>query len=194
MVKTKRFSNLTQLDEDTALAILFGNTKRKKREIDLLTLAKNCDYLVRKYGSRSKVAERLSLSTEMIREFLIPLSLPKEVQQLILERKIDSMDVVKEVASLKSREKQVEAGILFTKLPSKDVRDIVRVSKEGRVTVQEATNTLLEFKEKNMHVFIIDLDDATYSDVKTQADKIGISPAILLKGLIQSWARSLKES
>jgi Mg-chelatase subunit ChlI len=191
VVEAKRVFRLSQIDEESALAVLFGNTKKKKRTVDLLTLAKSCDYLVRKYGSRNEVAKRLELSTEMIREILAPLSLPQEIQNLISERKIDSIDVVREIAAIKDHSKQLQVGNLFTKVPTKDIREIKRLLKESRISVEEATNTVLKFKERDMHVFIIDFDDLAYETIKTQAKKLGLSPAILVKGLIQSWIKGI---
>ena len=72
---------MRELDEATALSILFSNTKRKKRDADLLTIAKSCDYLVKLYGSQKAVADKIGLSSEMVREFLTTLRLPSEVQQ-----------------------------------------------------------------------------------------------------------------
>lgn len=191
MVETKRVLDLSQIDEEGALAVLFGNTKKKKRTVDLLTLARNCDYLVNKYGSRNEVARRLGLSAEMIREILIPLSLPEEIQNLISKRRIDSIDVVREIATIKDYSKQRQVGKLFAKLPTKDIRDVKKLLKESTINVEEATDAVLKFKEKDMHVFMIDFDDLTYKAIKTQAKKLGLSPAILVKGLIQSW---IKES
>jgi hypothetical protein len=176
------------------LAILFANTKKKKRTVDLLTLARSCDYLVKKYGSRKEVAKKVGLSPEMIREILLPLNLPRKIQDAISKRKIDSIDVVREIAALRDQTKQLEVGSLFTKLPTKDIRDIRRLTEESGVTVQEATDTMLKFKERDMHVFIIDFEEAAYKAIKMQADRLGFSPAILVKGLIQAWARSLGDN
>jgi len=183
---------MKQLDEETALGILFGNTKKKKRTADLLTLAKSCKFLVDKYGSRKIVAQKLGLSAEMIREILLPLQTPKEIQDLISERKIDSIDVVREIASLKLPSKQVEAGYALLKIPTKDVRDIKRLIKESGVTIDEAKEIILDLKPQGLHIFIIDFDDKTYEVIRTQAKKLGFSPAILVKGLIQSWLRFLE--
>ena len=101
---------MNKLDEETALSILFANTKRKKRTTDLLTIAKNCDYLVKLYGSQKAVSEKVGLSSEMIREFLVVLKLPKQIQDLVSERKIDSIDIVREISALKESPKQIIAS------------------------------------------------------------------------------------
>ena len=74
-----------KLDEESALAILFANTRRKKRKEDLITIARAFEYLVNLYGSKEAVAKRVGLSTEMIREFLTVLKLPREIQKLVTE-------------------------------------------------------------------------------------------------------------
>ena len=63
MVDPQRIHKMTQMDETSVLSILFANTKRKKRDVDLLTLSKHCEYLVNLYnGSQTTVAEKLGLS------------------------------------------------------------------------------------------------------------------------------------
>jgi len=179
-------------DEETALAVLFSNTKRKKRTVDLLTLAKACEFLVEKYRSRKEVASKLGLSTEMIREFLLPLKLPNKIQNLISERKIDSLDVIKEISSLKGSSQQIEAAVALTRVPSKDVRDIVRLVREGNVPVSEAKDVVFELKSKGLHIFLIDFDSQTYKAVQDLSNRFGLSPALLVKGVVQSWLNQFK--
>ena len=50
---------MKQLDEKTARGIVFGNTKRKKRTVDLWTIAEACEYLVGLYGSQKSVAQKV---------------------------------------------------------------------------------------------------------------------------------------
>ena len=177
------------LDEETALSILFANTKRKKRNEDLITLAKSCEYLTKLYGSQKAVAERVGLSTEMIREFLTALKLPGEVQKLISDRKIDSIDIVREISVLQDPSKQVAAAKTFADSLSKDVRDIKRLIKDTSLSVAEAKKAVLESKPKGLHIFMMDFDDETYRSVIKQAKNMKVKPAELVKEIVVEWLK-----
>lgn len=177
------------LDEETALSILFANTKRKKRKEDLITIAESCEYLTKLYGSQKVVAERVGLSTEMIREFLTALKLPEEVQKLISDRKIDSIDIVREISVLQDPSKQIAAAKAFADSLSKDVRDIKRLIKDTSLSVAEAKKAVLESKPKGLHIFMMDFDDETYRAVIEQAKNMKVEPAELVKKIVVDWLK-----
>jgi len=174
------------LDEETALAILFSNTKRKKRDADLLTIAKSCDYLVSLYGSQKAVADKIGLSSEMVREFLTTLRLPIEVQKLIAEKKIDRVDVVREISVLKSSSKQIAIAEALANVPSKDVRDIKRLVRSG-LPIEDATKLVLDSRPKGLNVFVMDMDDTTYQVLLKKARTLKITPAELARNIIIEW-------
>lgn len=180
---------MVELDENTALAILFANTKRKKRDVDLLTLAKSCEYLVKLYGSQKAVAEKIGLSKEMIRQFLTVLKLPIEVQKLISNKQIDSIDIVKEIAVLKVSQKQIEAAKSFVDTLSKDVRDIKRLVKDANLPIEEAKKTILELKPRGLHVFVIDFDDEMYDAINSHAKTLKVKPPELVRGIVKDWLK-----
>lgn len=176
---------MTQMDETSALSILFANTKRKKRDVDLLTLSKNCEYLVNLYnGSLKNVAEKLGLSKEMIREFLIAKDLPKEIQLLISKRKIDSLDIVKQISEIKDRKNQVKIAYAVLDLPSKDIRDIKRLIKSSNIHTEEAKMTIQNEKPKNFHVYLIDINDNENDIIFTEAKNLKMKPAELVKKIV----------
>ena len=175
------------LDEETALSILFANTKRKKRNKDLITIAESCEYLTKLYGSQKAVAEKVGLSTEMIREFLATLKLPEEVQKLISDRKIDSIDIVREISVLRDPSKQIAAAKIFADSLSKDVRDIKRLIKDTSLPVAEAKKAVMESKPKGLHIFMMDLDDETYRAVVEQAKNMKVKPAELVRQIVLDW-------
>lgn len=180
---------MKEFDEETALSILFSNTKRKKRDADLLTIARNCDYLVRLYGSQQAVADRVGISAEMIREFLTTLKLPAEVQKLVSERKIDRVDVVREISALGDPAKQVTAAEALIQTPSKDIRDIKRLVKEAGVSVQDAERVISEAKPQKLHIFVVDFSEVTYKEIAAQAKNLRITPAELIRGIVTDWLR-----
>jgi ParB family chromosome partitioning protein len=184
---------MKKLDETTALAIVFANTKRKKRREDLLTVAHAFDYLVKLYGSQKAVAEKVGLSTEMVREFLGVLKLPEEIRRLISERKIDKIDIVREILSLKESSKQIMAAEAFINSLSKDVRDIKRVIKNANLPVEDAKKVIIDTKPKGLHIFIMDFDDETYQEILKQSKVLKIKPAELVKGIVTEWLKQRKE-
>lgn len=181
---------MTLSDEETALSILFANTKRKKRQVDLVTLARSCKYLVDLYGSRKAVGKRVGLSTEMIRELMLPLKLPKGVQDLVLNRNIDSIDVVREIATLKDPAKQISAANQFIGTVSKDVRDIKRLVKKTGLTAENAKEIILEAKPGNLHIFAMDFDEEIYQAIVHEAEKRKMEPAELVREIVLNWLKS----
>ncbi|HIH97117.1 MAG TPA: hypothetical protein HA348_06545 [Thermoplasmata archaeon] len=188
---------MKELDEETALSIVFANTKRKKRSENLLMIAQCFDYLSKLYGSQRAVAEKTGLSTEMIREFLAVLKLPEEVQELVSNRQIDSIDTVKEISALKDPKTQIEAAKLFVNSLSKDVRDIKRLVKDANLPVEKAKATILDLKPKGLHVFIIDFDDEMYNAINAHAKSCKVTPPELVRKIVKDWlkqeARGKKE-
>lgn len=186
---------MKEFDEETALSILFGNTKRKKRSADLLTIAENCEYLVKLYGSQKTVAERVGISTEMIRELLIALKLPTKIQELVAARKIDSIDIIREISALKEPSEQIAAAEALIGSSSKDVRDIKRLVKSANLPAGEAKKTIINAKPKGLHIFVIDFDDGTYQALIKQAKALKIKPAELVRGIVTNWLnQETKES
>lgn len=175
---------MNEIDEDLALSILFANTKRKKRDLDLLTIAKSTDFLVNLYGSQKIVAEKIGISNEMIRKFLLPLQFPKDIQKLIQDRYIDSIDVINEISSIKEKDIQISLFKELKDIPAKDVRDIVRILKKSNLTVYEAKKTILDQKVKHVHFFILDLKDDEYNVIIKKSNEQKIDPAIYVKNLV----------
>lgn len=180
---------MKKLDEETALAIVFANTRRKKRTADLITVAKSFEYLVKLYGSRKAVARKVGLSTEMIREFLTVLDLPGEVKKLVSSREIDKLDVALEIYMLKDPEKQSAAAKTIAALPSKDVRDIRRLAEQANLPIEESRRMVLESKPKGLHIFVMDFDDETYDALVEEARDSNTEPAELVRKVIVDWLR-----
>lgn len=180
---------MKKLDEDIALAIVFSNTKRKKRKENLLTIAKAFDYLVKLYGSQKAAANKVGLSTEMIRQFLSVLKLPHEVQMLFSNRQIDSVDVAKELLALNDPTRQIIAAKTIADSLSKDVRDIKRLVKANKATIEEAKNIVQNSKPKGLHIFLLDFDDDTYRAIMEKAKILSIEPAELVREIVIDWLK-----
>jgi len=179
------------LDEDTALSILFANTKRKRRIEDLFTIAKACEYLVslKKYGSQRAVAEKVGLSAEMIRQFLTILKLPKKIQKLVAQRKIDSVDIVKEIAAIKDSSKQIAVASAFVNSLSKDARDIKRLLKNADLAIGDAKKIVLDAKPKGLHIFVMDFEDEIYRAIMGYSKSFKMKPAELVREIVTDWLK-----
>jgi len=185
---------MTELDETQALAVLFANTRRKKRTADLITVARSCQYLLELYGSRKAVADRVGISTEMIRQFLTPLRLPPEAQRLVSERKIDSVDAVAKIVALRGRRRQVQAARALVGSTSYDVRDVNRLIKTSRITARGAKERVARSKLKGLNLFVLDLDDATFNAFRKASKQLRLHPADLLKLVLTDWLRKRRKT
>lgn len=185
-----------KLDEETALAIIFANTRRKpqNRKEDILTIAKCFDYLEGLYKSRKAVIEKVDLSNEMIRQFLTALKLPKEIQNMIAQRKIDSVDAVRNLATIDGKDKQIETAKLYANLQSNDARDINRIIKGGKISTKEAEKIINKAKPKGVHIFVMDFDDDTYKTIIKAASSRKIKPAELIKKIVTDWFDKIRKN
>jgi len=180
---------MKKMDEETALAILFANTKRKKRNTDLITIAKCCDYLTRLYNSQKKVADKVGLSSEMIREFKTALKLPEEVQKLISSRKIDRIDVIKELSTLKSKNRQIAMARNIANMNTKDIRDVKRLIKQADISIEESKKKVKDSKLKGLHIFLVDFTDETYNKIVKEAKNRNMKPAELVREIVNNWTK-----
>jgi hypothetical protein len=182
---------VNELDEETALSVIFANTKRKKRSEDLLTIARCIDYLVNLYGSQDKVAERVGLHSEMIRQFKTLLKLPAEVQNLIADREIDKLDVAYRIAMIKDPSKQTDVARAVADLhQSKDIRDVIRLVTKAGYSAEESKKKITEAKPQGLHIFVMDFDDKAYMAINQEAKRMDVSPAQLVKQIVEEWLDS----
>ena len=175
------------LDEQTALAIVFANTRRKKRTEDLVTVAEAFDHLLKVYGSQGAVAKKVGLHPEMVREFLKILSLPAKVKELVRTRKIDRLDVAYKISMLPNREERIEAARERAGLTTDDVRDVNRLITSAGMSAEESKKKVLESRLRGLHVFVMDFDDEQYKQIISQARRGRTDAAELLKEVVIKW-------
>jgi hypothetical protein len=175
---------MNEKKEDAALALLFANTKRKKRYEDLLTIAQACDFLVKLYGSKEVLAKKIGISSSMVRQLLAPLKLSNEIQLLIKNREIDSIEIVNHIATIKDPIIQLSFIRELGDLNSNDSRDIKRIIKNLKMSTDDAKKTILNNKKRKIHFFIIDLDDFEYNLIIKKSRESGIDPASLVKTIL----------
>lgn len=110
---------------EKALALIISCTRRIKRPLDLVTLSKNILYAKRCMGSLEAVAEAVGLSVRQLKDFLAVEDLCADVKNLVEKRKIDSVDVVKNLRRLPAKKQKILARRFVSgKITSKDVRVI----------------------------------------------------------------------
>lgn len=90
-----------------AIAALIKNTKTTKRHISLIEMADWLDLAVKDLGSINSVAETISLTPNMLRQFLYVRKLSKDVQALFADRKIDSVDAAVHLSMLKKQDQKI---------------------------------------------------------------------------------------
>jgi len=175
---------MDELNENLTLSLIFANTKKKKRKIDLLTLGKCFQFLIKLYGNRKELAKKVDLSPEMIRQFLLVFNLPQEIQKEVELRSIDSVDIIRYLVSLKDPSKQINIANMAKNLPSKDIRDIIRLTDNNLLSETEAKTKLIEAKPKKLNIFIIDLDDELNRIVIKESKRLKIKPGEYIKRLV----------
>jgi len=180
---------MEKLDEISALQIVFANIRRKKRKENLVRIAKAFEYLVKNNGSLKAVANKVGISTEMIRQFLSVLKLPVEVQELFLKREIDSVDAAKELAALKSKHKQIKMAKNIAGVTSDDTRDIKRMVKSETIPVNQAIRTILQAKGGGLNIFMLDFDNETYKCIMKTAKALRKDAAELVREIVTDWLK-----
>lgn len=180
-------SSVRVMDEETSLAVIFGNTRRKARQVDLVTLARSIEYLVELYGSTKKVGDAVGLSAEMVRELLVPLKLVPEVQRLVSERVIDRIDVARELSKFRDPEAQIAGARLLAHLATDDLRNIRRLARTLRLSIEEAKERVLDAKPEEMHIFVLDFDKKTYRWLLDAARAEGREPPELVRQIVMDW-------
>jgi hypothetical protein len=173
------------MDTESALGTIFGNTKRHKRVVDLLTLSECFDFLLKIYGNQEEVAKQTDLSREMVREFLQIQKLPEFVKAPIRSRKIDSIDTAYRLTKITDETALRSIVDKLSILKSHDVRDVISVTREKlNTSVNVATEIVLAAKPKNVHLFLIDFPEETYSKLVATAVQLKCSPADLVKNMV----------
>lgn len=167
--------------------VLLSNTQTKKRTVDIVTLSRILRRAVDKIG-KEEVANRLNISKEMIREFLSVEKLHPEIRQLVSQRRIDSVDAVREIASIGDQMKQLEFARVITDLSSGEIRNLKRLTNYGAMSPTKARMILMKARDEGLHVLVMMLDDKTYETITKAAkasgeDEVTLSIELLKAGI-----------
>jgi hypothetical protein len=117
---------MSSRETDEALSALIVSTKRIRRKLDLLQVAKFLDVAIKGLGSLETVSERIGVSPEMLRQFACVKKLAPQVKRLVASGAISSVDVAYRLSKLTSAD-QLYVAAMVSKggLVSADVRAIV---------------------------------------------------------------------
>lgn len=161
-----------ELTEEEALAILITTLKKRKKIPNPLPIAKACRYLSELYGSQKKVAERLEISSEMIREFVYIDKLSKEVKDMIKDGLIQGVDILYRISyRINNPKRQVEIARIVAGLSSPLARDIIEFArKHPEKSAEECKQEVLKARGVivELHVIPIKLSETVIKSLENK--------------------------
>ncbi len=104
----------TENEVALALAAIIGNTKRVRRRLSLLEVAHHIAVASAGLGGLRRVADRVGLSEQMLRDFLSVNRLTPAVQELVRSRAIDGVDAAARLARLPEKDQMAIAEAVAT--------------------------------------------------------------------------------
>ena len=173
------------IDDIQELSQLLTNTSTKKRPKDLVEISEIFWKAKERYGSTEILAQKLSLSREMVREFLLVKRLPLEVKELLKTRKIDSIDAIKEISSLKTDAEKIDFAKAIIDLDSSEIRDLKQLVKFAKIPIIDAKSIILKSRLSKGHYVVIFLEDSNYQYVKTMSVEKGVSITELIEDMVR---------
>jgi hypothetical protein len=164
----KRQPGLIAGDADRALSLVLANTRMAERpgvrrphslpEIASAILAAKAGY-----GGLNEVANRVGISTEMLRRFLSVNRLHPAVLPLVRARRIDSLNAVLYMAALPADDQPVVAEELLSgKLSGTDVRALVPLRRRlRRANLRKLMDQVTNSRDRTVYavVFTLGSDD-----------------------------------
>lgn len=127
---------------NTLVGRIIASTKRQKRTLSIVDIAKNINELKEEVGGIKKVSELIGISPGMLNQFLSVFSLPTAIQELVKEKKIDSVAMV----------------FLLSKYPKEDVSHLAKMITAKLITSPEL-KVLLPYRNANKGLNISDVID-----------------------------------
>ncbi len=139
---------------------LYNSTKTRKRDHSLFQVAEDLIFLREKLGGMKNVSKEVDVTSGMLNKFLSVYKVSKPVQNLIEERKIDSVSIVFYLSQLNHPDQEYLANLfLKNKLTSQDLRVLVPLRKKFP---DEELDILLDRiqKSKNRKISVIEFSEA----------------------------------
>lgn len=140
---------------DNALAALLSSTKRRSRPLDLVETAKELRTAIDCFGTVETVADRIGLSTSMLRRFQYVERLSGALQTLVKARKIDSIDAVAELSSLTQADQTRLAKVLANEaFATEDIRGFGPFfNKHPEMPFDEVVSRVRASKTRRLYIF-----------------------------------------
>ncbi len=114
-----------------ALAALIRNTRTTSRKLSLLEIEKWLSIAVQRFGSVNAVADRISISTKMLRQFQAIKKLSDPVRQLFAMRRIDSVDAAVYLSKFNCDDQlTVAKELALAHIDTSDLRAIYDLTKQ----------------------------------------------------------------
>lgn len=175
--------------EDVLLSTLFVNLKGdKKKKEDWISIAKKCKEISQNYNSRTELAEKLGVSTELIRAILSLLELPDEVQQLIKDKRI-LFDAAQRINTIDNEKRQIEVAKTIAGLSSHEQREIIQYAKKY------PDSKLSNFKKRvtsklttdKIHVVVLPVKEDLFGLLYRESIRKKISVEKLILNIVDEW-------
>lgn len=139
---------------DEALATLLSNTRTTRRHVSLMQMAQQIRVAEAFIGDIKAVADRIGLSTKMLRQFLAIEELTARTQKLFEQRKLDSVDAAAHLKKLAGSEQETVANAAANgKLSTADIRAVCEFKRDyPDATISEAIERVLSTKNVKQYV------------------------------------------
>lgn len=146
------------------VARLIASTKRKKRNSSIKEIADDILSLKKEVGDINTVAKLVGISAGMLNQFLSFYKLPVSVQQLVEERKIDSVAMVFNLSKFNDSDANILAEmILQNKMTSQELKVLLPFRRKN---ITEDIRILVDrvYGSKNIKVSVIRVPDDVVKD------------------------------
>ena len=177
-----------KINEEKLIAVLFANFHKKRKLNDWMYIAKQVKKLSDYYGDYRKLADKLGLHHETVREILKLLKLPKKIQQYVKEGKIKH-EVAWRIASIKGEKNQIKITEALIGLDTHNARDLVRIFKNDPSI--NLSNYVKRFKItkpsiEKINLVIVPMSQFDYLKIKKESKKKNKSPEKFISEVIIS--------
>ena len=183
------------MDKNQALAICFRNLKGTKQK-ELLLTAQAMRFLrgLPEFSSNRALGHALGVSGEIVRQFLVLLDLPQEVQIRIANGEL-GLEQGRRLSQLhKARPALVpDTASTITTMTAMATRDLVEfLIRVPTSTIQDALTALEDATPRISHEYHIDavLDERSYHSLQAQARKRRVTVNNLVSTITIDWLAS----
>jgi hypothetical protein len=141
---------------EIVIARLIANTRKKKRPHSLVQIARDIRWLERDLGSLKAVSDipGISISTDMLSQFLSVERLCPQVRKLVSNRKIDLVNVVHYMRNFDSEAQQsIAEEVIAGRLSASDVRALAPLHKAvPDLTTSQLVSRIKESRDIKIYV------------------------------------------